>query len=254
MLVVILDRVFDRDDVAVEVVVDPVDHARQAGRLPRAGRPGDEDQTSGTLDQLLHDRRQADLLEGQELVRDTPEDEADVAPLLVDRHPEPRGLAEGEAEVAAADLLQLLLAALGRDALHQGRGVRAFEHLRVQRDHVPAQPEHRFRTDGQVEVAGLLGHDRLEQLVDQQRSHGRLEPFPRSPSIPRLAGEPGQVEPLSASRGLTMSCRLDVQQNGDPAIGVAKTHREPVSQEIIALIRGPIKRPRAFCRPLDDPK
>ena len=177
MLVVILDRVFDRDDVPVHVVVDPVDHARQARRLARPRRAGDEDQASGASDQLFHDGRQAELGECEELVRDPPEDQADVPALLVDRDAESGGLAEGKPEVAPPDFLQLLLTTLGRDALHQGRRVGGFEHLRVERDHVPAEPEHRLRTDGQVEVAGPLGHDRLEQLVDQQRAHERLAPF-----------------------------------------------------------------------------
>ena len=46
VLVVVLDRVFDRDDVAVHVVVDPVDHATpgwsscpsRSGRSPGSGR------------------------------------------------------------------------------------------------------------------------------------------------------------------------------------------------------------------------
>ena len=46
VLVVVLDRVFDRDDVPVVVVVEEVDHAGQAGRLARAGRPGDQQQAA----------------------------------------------------------------------------------------------------------------------------------------------------------------------------------------------------------------
>ncbi len=38
VVVVVLDRVLDRDDVAVEVRVDVVDHRRERGRLARAGR------------------------------------------------------------------------------------------------------------------------------------------------------------------------------------------------------------------------
>jgi hypothetical protein len=182
VFVVVFDRVFDRDDVPVHVVVNPVDHRRQGGRLARPGRPGDEDQPAGALDQLFHDRRQADLLEREELVGNSPEHQTNIATLLEDRDPEPRGFAKGESEVSPAHLLQLLLAPLGRDTLHQGRGVGTLEHLGFEGDHVATQPEHRLRADGQVQVARLLRDDRLEQLVDQQRSHGRLKPLARSPS------------------------------------------------------------------------
>ena len=70
-----------------------------------------------------------------------------------------------------ADLLQFLLAPLGRDALHQGRRVRRLEDLGRQRPHVAVEPEHRLAAHGQVQVARLLRADRLEQLVDQQRAH-----------------------------------------------------------------------------------
>ena len=86
---------------------------------------------------------QAELLERQELVRDPPQHHADVAALLEDGDAEPGQLAEGEAEVGAAHLLQLLLAALGRDALHQRHGVVRLEDLGLQRPHVAVEPEHR---------------------------------------------------------------------------------------------------------------
>ena len=68
VLVVILDRVFHRDDVPVEVLVDVVDHRRQRGRLARTGRPGDQEHAARAAADLLGHRRQADLLEGQQLV------------------------------------------------------------------------------------------------------------------------------------------------------------------------------------------
>jgi hypothetical protein len=55
VLVVVLDRVFHRDDVAVEVRVDVVDHRRQRRGLARAGRPGDEEQATRPADQFLAD-------------------------------------------------------------------------------------------------------------------------------------------------------------------------------------------------------
>ena len=60
--VIELDRVLDRDDVVIEVLVQVVDHAGQRGALARAGRPGDQKQTAGPLNQSHAGRRQAQLL------------------------------------------------------------------------------------------------------------------------------------------------------------------------------------------------
>ena len=79
VLVVILDRVLDRDDMPVEVVVDIVDHRGQAGRLARPGGAGDQDQAARPLDQVADDRRRAQLLEREKLVGDPPQHQADIA-------------------------------------------------------------------------------------------------------------------------------------------------------------------------------
>ena len=51
VVVIELDRVFDRDDVVIDVVVDVVDHRRQRGRLARTGRTGHQDQPARPHDQ-----------------------------------------------------------------------------------------------------------------------------------------------------------------------------------------------------------
>ena len=42
-----LDRIFDRDDVILAVVVDMVDHRGKSGALARSGWPGHQDQPLG---------------------------------------------------------------------------------------------------------------------------------------------------------------------------------------------------------------
>ena len=46
----VLDRVFQRDDVAVVVDVEEVDHGGEAGRLAGAGGPGDQQQAARPYD------------------------------------------------------------------------------------------------------------------------------------------------------------------------------------------------------------
>ena len=89
-------------------------------------------------------------------------------------------------------------------------GVGRLQHLGRQRPHVAVQPEHRLAADGQVQVARLLGADRLEQLVDQQRSHCRVNPPAETSMEPvRLGRVP--VDP----GGLTLSCQPGVHRNRD---------------------------------------
>ncbi len=57
VIVVVLDRVFQRDDVMINIVVDPVDHAGQTGGLAGTGRPGDQEQASRPLNEFPHDGR-----------------------------------------------------------------------------------------------------------------------------------------------------------------------------------------------------
>ena len=52
-----LDRVLDREDVAVLVLVDVVDHRRERGRLARAGRAGDQHQAARLVGDLREDLR-----------------------------------------------------------------------------------------------------------------------------------------------------------------------------------------------------
>ena len=131
VVVEVLDRVFQRDDVLVVVVVDEVDHAGQAGGLARTGRPGDQQQTARPDDEPANDLGDAHLLEGHELAGNTPQHHADVAALLEDGHAEADAVDELDGEVGAPFFLQFLLAAIRRDALHQAGGIVVVQHLGV---------------------------------------------------------------------------------------------------------------------------
>ena len=103
----------------------------------------------------------------QQLVGNLPQHHGHVAALLEDRDAKPGQVAKGKAKVGAAHGLQLLLAAVGRDALHQLHRVGRLEHLGLQPDHVAVVPDDRRLTDGNVQVAGALPHHGVQQLVNQ---------------------------------------------------------------------------------------
>ncbi len=134
--------------------------------LPEPVGPVTRNSPRGRMIRSLQHRRRAKLLEVQQLVGNLPQHHAHVALLLEDRNAEPGQVAEGEAEVGAADLLQLLLAPLRRDALHQRHGVVRLEDLGFQPLQVAVQPHDRRLADGDVQVAGLAVNDRLQQFVD----------------------------------------------------------------------------------------
>ncbi len=80
----ILDRVFQREDVLALVVVDPVEHRGDRGALARAGHARQQDHPLVELAELFEDRRQVQPGEVGDLVVHPPGDQAHVAHLLED--------------------------------------------------------------------------------------------------------------------------------------------------------------------------
>ena len=140
-------------------------------------------------------RRQPELLEREELVGNSPQHQPDVAALLVDRHAEPGHVAEREAEVRPPTSCSSCWHRSGVMLFIRDDRVRRLEHLGRQRTHVTVQPQHGLAAHGEVQVARLLGADRLEQFVDEQRTH-----CPGSPSAERRwnLSRPTQGRPLPA--------------------------------------------------------
>ena len=170
VLVVILDRVFDGDDVGlVALLVDDVDHGGQRGGLARAGGPGHQHQAARFVEQFLGRGRQADLLHRQHLVGNLAQDDAEVALLLEHADAEAGHVAEGKAEVGAAALAHVLDVVLGGDAAHQLLGVlrrqrRAFHPVQ---DAVHA--DHGRRAHADVQVGGPFRHHQLQQIGHRVR-------------------------------------------------------------------------------------
>ena len=171
VVVVILDRVFHRDDVPVEVHVDVVDHRGQRGGFARAGGPGDQEQAAGAADQVAADLGQPDLLEGQEFVGDLAAAHGDIAALAEDRDAEAGGVAVGEAEVGAPLLLEFLLVPLGRDRLHERDHVIGLQDLGLEVPQVAVEADGGLAPDRHMEVAGPQLHDGVEQAVDLDGGH-----------------------------------------------------------------------------------
>ena len=165
VFVKVLDGVFEGDDVAVVVVVDEVDHRRQARRLAGTCRPGHQQQTPWTDDERAYRLGHPQLFKGEELERNPPQHHADGATLLEHGHPEAVTVDIFDGEVGPALLLQLLLAAVRCDRLHQPGGVVRRQDLGIELPHPSAGPHHGGLADADMQVARLDLDDSGEQLL-----------------------------------------------------------------------------------------
>ena len=113
------------------------------------------------MQQIGNDRRQTELLEGQELVWNPPQHHADVTALFEDGDAKPSLVTERESKVRPADFLKLLLVALGSDTLHQTDCVFGSQCLRFQADQMAPDSHYRRLARRDVQVAHFLTNDRL---------------------------------------------------------------------------------------------
>ena len=98
----VLDGILDGDHVTGPGGNDVVDHRRQGGGLPGAGRSCYQDQALAETGQAANDRRHAELVEVRDLVRNQAQGQADGAALFEGIDPKARlpSPVEGEVEVA----------------------------------------------------------------------------------------------------------------------------------------------------------
>jgi hypothetical protein len=183
VLVQVLDRVLDRDDVLVPLGVDLVDHRRERGRLARARRSGHKHEPARLLRQVRDHLRQSQLVEGLDLVRNRAEGAGHVAALHEDVGAEARELLHAEREVELVRLLEAVLLRVGEHRVAELLGLGRRQRRHPQRMELAVDSELRRGTGGDVKVRGALLDHRLQQLVHVR--HGGL-PVPSDPP-PRCA-------------------------------------------------------------------
>ena len=117
-----LDRVLDGDHVHFAVVVDPVDHRREGGGLPRAGRTGDEHEAAVLSRQSAHHFGQPEIVERGGAGAHETEDHGDRAPLEEDVHAEAPQALDAIGEVGFVIALEVLVHVRAHDRhRHVGR-------------------------------------------------------------------------------------------------------------------------------------
>src|SRR5262249_52890077 len=146
-------RVLDGHDVFGALVVDLVDHRRERRRFAGSRRSRDQDQALGTVSQLLNDLREAELVEGADLVRNHADGRPDRTALAIHVAAKARQTLNAEGQVELALLLELLLLTLVQHAVGESLGVLWREHFELrQRRELAGDPDLRVRTGREMKV------------------------------------------------------------------------------------------------------
>ena len=194
-----LDRVLDRDDVPVVVVVDEVDHRAERRRLARTGRSGDEDEAALVIGELADDGRQPERLERRDVALHAAQHETDRAALAHDVHTETAEARHRVGEVGLGAPDELLGALLRHDRERDPLGLDRRHRGEVGPLEAAVDADERRRADLDVHVRGAPLHGVAQQLIQIQ--HGRAlfpdssRPYPLSigtsgPALePRAAGK-----------------------------------------------------------------
>ena len=168
----ILDRVLDRDDVLEGGFVDVLDDRGERGRLPAAGRAGDQDDAALLLRQLADHIGHAEVAERANRIGDDPEDHRHAASLHVGVDAEAREVLDRVGEVELVMLLELLHARVGQHRVEHVHGVlRAERHRRVvEPAQLAVEPDQRAVSDLQAEVRATELDELHEESGDVEDS------------------------------------------------------------------------------------
>ena len=166
-----LDRVLDREDVLVLVVVDVVDHRRERRRLAGARGARHQHHAAGLLRDVDEALAHAEVFHGQDLRRDRPEDGAGAAVLVEGIDAEAGDAGHLEGEVRLEELLEVLALLVVHDLVDEGLHFLVIHGRQVDAPHVAVHADHRRQARRQVQVRGALLGAEGEQFGD---IHGSL--------------------------------------------------------------------------------
>ena len=158
------DRVLDRENVIVALLVDLVEHRRERRRLTGSRRPGDEHESTRPLCERGENRRQAQFLEAADLLGDQSIDCADRAALVEHVHAEARETLDTKREVELEGLFEPLLLRIGEHAVGELLRIGRRQCRTIQACQVAMDSDLGRRVRGDVEVRSLHLHQRLQQF------------------------------------------------------------------------------------------
>ena len=170
----VLDRVLDRDDVALAVLVAIAHHRRQRGGLARSGRAHHHHDPAFGHRQIVDQRGQVQFLGGRNVVRDHPQHDTHLALLHEGRHPEPSDPGRADREIALLGRFEFRRLPVVHDRAHQLGRVLLRQRLVRNRQHPAVHLESGRKIRGQEQVGTLLRQQQLQKVVHEA---GCLVPF-----------------------------------------------------------------------------
>ena len=151
-----LDRVFDGQDVTVQIGVDVIDHRGECGRLAGARRPGYQHEAARRLADVLKITRKSEVLERQHLGGNRPEHDACAAILNEAIHAKACEVRDREREVDLERFFVRLALRIGHDVVHHPMHVLVLERREVDATDIAVDAYHRRHSGGQVQVGRLV--------------------------------------------------------------------------------------------------
>ena len=164
VLVDVLDRILDREDVFAALGVDLVDHRGERRRLAAAGRAGHEHQAARPVGERRENRRQPELAEPLDRFGDDPIHGRNRPALVEDVAAEAREAADAEREVELQRLLEPLLLRIGEHAVGEPFRLGRPESRQVERLQLAVDADLRRRARRQVQVGPAQFDERLQQF------------------------------------------------------------------------------------------
>ena len=161
-----LDRILDRDDVVLAVLVGVVDDGGERGRLARSRRPRDEHEALAEERGALEDRGQPELVRRDDLRRDLAEDGAAARALHEEVGAEAGHAGDLVAEVDVAGFLEHLDLLLGSDLVQHRPEVLVVERVVLHPLELAMHAEDRRLAGHDVQVGRPGVEHELEERVE----------------------------------------------------------------------------------------
>ena len=159
-----LNRILDRQNVPVQIVVDVVDHRRQRGRLARAGRAGHQYQTARSARKIGEYAGRLQLFERQHARRNRSQHRGGAAILVECIDAEARQPRQVERKIGLQIFVVLLALRIVHDVVDHAVHVFVLERRQVDAAHVAVNADHRRQPRRQMQVRRLVFDGKCEQF------------------------------------------------------------------------------------------
>ncbi len=170
-----LDRILDRDHVAFDPLVDPVEHRGERRRFARTRGARDENQSPWPVGKVGDDLGQVELLERLDLERNLPNNHRHAAALLETVAAETRQSSDAEREIQLVLHLEPLFLVLRQHRVSNLERILGLQDcLDLGVLHLAVDSQFRTNSGGDVQVRGAAVDDLLQEATQVELLRRRL--------------------------------------------------------------------------------